>query len=132
MGRRFLLVFFTLSAFLCVLRGRAHGSPTNSDSNPLNFRHRSLLQSPDLKKSIADPPSEKEAPLSADREDDDEREVAAEAPTEWESRKIGKNHSSDKSMAGGGVIIGGLLTATFAAVYCYIRVTRKKHTETPS
>ncbi|KAF5764502.1 hypothetical protein HanXRQr2_Chr15g0692791 [Helianthus annuus] len=35
-------------------------------------------------------------------------------------------HSSDKSVAGGGVIIGGLVTVTFAAVYCYIRVTRKR------
>ncbi|CAM8995723.1 unnamed protein product [Rhodiola kirilowii] len=31
----------------------------------------------------------------------------------------------DKSEAGGGVIVGGLVTALFAAVFCYIRVTRK-------
>ncbi|KAI3812192.1 hypothetical protein L1987_16899 [Smallanthus sonchifolius] len=36
------------------------------------------------------------------------------------------HHSSDESVAGGGVIIGGLVTVTFAAVYCYIRVTRKR------
>ncbi|KAF2285260.1 hypothetical protein GH714_039941 [Hevea brasiliensis] len=46
----------------------------------------------------------------------------AEAP---EIRRMGKHHSSDKSVAGG-VIIGGLVTAIFAAVFCYIRVTRKK------
>lgn len=47
----------------------------------------------------------------------------AEAP---EIRRLGKHHSSDKSVAGGGVIIGGLVTAIFAAVFCYIRVTRKR------
>ncbi|KAI3728831.1 hypothetical protein L6452_17475 [Arctium lappa] len=35
-----------------------------------------------------------------------------------------KHHHS--SVAGGGVIIGGLATVTFAAVYCYIRVTRTR------
>ncbi|XWS68537.1 hypothetical protein CRYUN_Cryun04dG0098700 [Craigia yunnanensis] len=47
----------------------------------------------------------------------------AEAP---EIRRLGKHHLSDKSMAGGGVIIGGLVTAIFAAVFAYIRVTRKR------
>lgn len=47
---------------------------------------------------------------------------AAEAPG---VRRMGK-HKSDKSVAGGGVIIGGLVTAIFAAVFCYIRVTRKR------
>ncbi|KAG7011935.1 hypothetical protein SDJN02_26843, partial [Cucurbita argyrosperma subsp. argyrosperma] len=46
----------------------------------------------------------------------------AEAP---EIRRLGKHHV-DKSVAGGGVIIGGLVTAVFAAVFCYIRVTRKR------
>ncbi|KAK4286221.1 hypothetical protein QN277_002808 [Acacia crassicarpa] len=48
---------------------------------------------------------------------------AAEAP---EIRRLGKHHSTDNSMAGGGVIIGGLVTASFAAVFCYIRVTRRR------
>lgn len=47
----------------------------------------------------------------------------AEAP---EYRRLGKHRSTDKSVAGGGVIIGGLVTAIFAAVFCYIRVTRKR------
>ena len=50
---------------------------------------------------------------------------AAEAP---EIRKLGKHHSTDKSVAGGGVIIAGLVTAIFGAVVCYIRVTRRKDT----
>jgi hypothetical protein len=47
----------------------------------------------------------------------------AEAP---EIERPEKHHSNDKSVAGGGVIIGGLLTALFAAVFCYIRVTRRR------
>lgn len=50
----------------------------------------------------------------------------AEAPESNNILKMRHHHSTDKSVAGGGVIIGGLVTAIFAAVYCYIRVTRKK------
>lgn len=130
MGRKFLLAFFTLSAFFFMLHARADGSPANSEPNSLNLRSRTLLQNPEPEKSIADPPAEMVAPLSAEKADDDERDAAAEAPTEWESRKIGRHHSPDKSVAGGGVIIGGLVTAIFAAVYCYIRVTRRRPAET--
>lgn len=49
---------------------------------------------------------------------------AGEAP---EIRRLGKHHSTDKSVAGGGLIIGGLATLTFAAIFCYIRVTRRTH-----
>ncbi|MCD7449364.1 hypothetical protein HAX54_051795 [Datura stramonium] len=51
---------------------------------------------------------------------------SAEAPESNNILKMRHHHSADKSVAGGGVIIGGLVTAIFAAVYCYIRVTRKK------
>lgn len=70
---------------------------------------------PDLNPTIrvADPPL-----------DGAELSPGAAAP---EIRRLGKHHSSsDKSVAGGGVIIGGLATAIFAAVFCYIRVTRKR------
>ncbi|KAJ6297561.1 hypothetical protein OIU78_023174 [Salix suchowensis] len=61
------------------------------------------------------------SPLQAEKEPG---EAEAEAPG---IRRLGKHHSSDKSVAGGGVILGGLVTAIFAAVFCYIRVTRKRH-----
>ncbi|KAL1555564.1 hypothetical protein AAHA92_11282 [Salvia divinorum] len=106
MGSKFLLALLTLSAFFLTLHAAADGSPADPDpSGP-------LLRNPEPERAAAEPPSE------------------AEAPAEWESRKIGKHHhSSDGSVAGGGVIIGGLVTVTFAAVYCYIRVTRRKHTD---
>ncbi|KAL6985283.1 hypothetical protein U1Q18_018661 [Sarracenia purpurea var. burkii] len=60
--------------------------------------------------------------LSSKGESEDESSVA-------QVSKIGrleKRLSSDKSMGSGGVIIGGLATAIFIAVYCYIRVTRRR------
>ncbi|KAH0735568.1 hypothetical protein KY285_011275 [Solanum tuberosum] len=52
--------------------------------------------------------------------------VEASAPEGTNILKKRHHHSADKSVAGGEVIIGGLVTAIFAAVYCYIRITRKK------
>ncbi|KAG6416946.1 hypothetical protein SASPL_124387 [Salvia splendens] len=76
-----------------------HAAVAKPDLSP-SFRSRALLQKLEPETTAADPPS-----------------AAIES---------GKHHSSDKSVAGGGVIIGGLVTAIFAAVYCYIRVTRRK------
>ncbi|XWS54281.1 hypothetical protein CRYUN_Cryun10bG0077400 [Craigia yunnanensis] len=47
----------------------------------------------------------------------------AEAP---EIRRLRKHLLSAKSVAGGGFIIVGLVSAIFAAVFAYIRVTRKR------
>lgn len=60
-------------------------------------------------------------------QDPESEGTGADPPAEWESRKIGKHHHS--SEAGGGVIIGGLVTVAFAAVYCYIRATRRKRSD---
>ncbi|KAF7825612.1 hypothetical protein G2W53_016776 [Senna tora] len=40
------------------------------------------------------------------------------------------HHSFDRSMAAGGVIVGGLATAFMVAVFCYIRATRRFKAET--
>uniref|UniRef100_M1DEI4 Transmembrane protein n=1 Tax=Solanum tuberosum TaxID=4113 RepID=M1DEI4_SOLTU len=47
---------------------------------------------------------------------------------------INKHHhdSIDKSIYGGGVILGGLATTFFVAIFCYIRVTRRKNNVEPS
>ncbi|XP_057457859.1 uncharacterized protein LOC130748643 [Lotus japonicus] len=42
------------------------------------------------------------------------------------------HHSFDRSIAGGGVILGGLATTFFVAVFCYIRATRRHEFETNS
>lgn len=69
---------------------------------------------------IADQPVSSAAESSSEGEGDSK---LAEAPVMI--RRLGKHHS-DKSVAGGGVIIGGLVTVVFAAVFCYIRVTRRR------
>ncbi|XP_058751774.1 uncharacterized protein LOC131624871 [Vicia villosa] len=40
------------------------------------------------------------------------------------------HHSFDRSMAGGGVILGGLATTFLVVVYCYIRATSKHKLDT--
>lgn len=47
-------------------------------------------------------------------------------------RKHSRHHSVDKSIAGGGVIIGGLATTFMVAVFCYIRATGRHKIETVS
>lgn len=37
------------------------------------------------------------------------------------------HHSVDKSVAGGGVILGGLATTFLVAIFCYIRATKRSH-----
>ncbi|KAK3226275.1 hypothetical protein Dsin_006137 [Dipteronia sinensis] len=39
------------------------------------------------------------------------------------------HHSADKSVAGGGVILGGLATTFFVALFCYIRATGRHTTD---
>ncbi|XVE66291.1 hypothetical protein DITRI_Ditri08aG0068800 [Diplodiscus trichospermus] len=67
-------------------------------------------------------PREADVPVASPAESSHETREA-EAP---EIRRLGKHHLTDKSVAGGGVIIGGLVTVIFAAVFAYIRVTRKR------
>ncbi|XP_034694945.1 uncharacterized protein LOC117921222 [Vitis riparia] len=40
-----------------------------------------------------------------------------------------QHHSMDKSIAGGGVILGGLATTFLVAVFCYIRATGRKNSD---
>lgn len=40
------------------------------------------------------------------------------------------HHSHDKSVAGGGVILGGLATTFLVSVYCYIKATGRNKLET--
>lgn len=41
------------------------------------------------------------------------------------------HHSFDKSVAGGGVILGGLATTFLVSIYCYIRATARHKLENP-
>lgn len=42
---------------------------------------------------------------------------------------VKQHHSFDKSMVGGGVILGGLATTFLVSIYCYIRATARHKIE---
>lgn len=86
--------------------------------SPLEVKIKSEVQ---LSDKIVDQPLAECRGSSSQKEGDSKAEEA-EAP---DIRRLAKHHSTDNSVAGGGVILGGLVTLTFAAVFCYIRVTRK-------
>ncbi|CAO2840972.1 unnamed protein product [Amaranthus hypochondriacus] len=48
-----------------------------------------------------------------------------EPGSEVHLKEVPAHHKVDKSIAGGGVIIGGLATAFVVAIFCYIRATRR-------
>ncbi|CAN0863574.1 hypothetical protein LINGRAHAP2_LOCUS8728 [Linum grandiflorum] len=52
-----------------------------------------------------------------------------EAAAEAEERKEQRKRHIDKPVAGGGFILGGFIAALCMAVFCYIRVTRKRDEE---
>ncbi|CAJ1979006.1 unnamed protein product [Sphenostylis stenocarpa] len=124
---RFGVVLLLLSQIL-VLHVRAHDSDQGPAPlpvlNPFQHKTQTDVQLHDQKtynKVVVSGATDHE-PSSEEKSGESE---LAEAP---QSRRLGKHHSSDKSVAGGGVIIGGLVTAIFAAVFCYIRVTRRRDT----
>lgn len=62
-----------------------------------------------------------------------EEGAATEAPSFWRLGPVGKGgkageseKKADNSVAGGGIIIAGLVTTISAVVFLYIRVTRRR------
>ncbi|KAF8414049.1 hypothetical protein HHK36_002048 [Tetracentron sinense] len=102
MMARFLLVCLILGEVLMV-QGMAHESQKVGTGGVVGFA---------------------DAPVASGESSEGEKSGVAEAPG---IRRMGKHHSSGESVAGGDVIIGGLATAIFAAVFCYIRVTRRRN-----
>nr|GEX88497.1 hypothetical protein CTI12_AA405830 [Tanacetum cinerariifolium] len=88
---------------------------------PFMCREARVVQSSSVVSYGSDPPlsafvysSSSLIPTSSMEEENGDQEV---------HKAENHNHSC---VAGGGVIIGGLATAFFATLYCYIKVTRKK------
>lgn len=119
---RFAFCYVVIILGMLVVEAMAAGS-ADSEAYPRKMMvNRSLLSAQESRteRSAADPP----VPGGRESSSEGKREAGeAGAP---ESLETAEHHHSDKSVAGGGVIIGGLVTAIFAAVYCYIRVTRKR------
>ncbi|KAJ7948217.1 putative Transmembrane protein [Quillaja saponaria] len=113
-----LVLLCTLLAQILVVQAMTDNTDQPAP-NPLELTTQTGPESHGRLTKIADQPVSSRGKTSEEKGESE----AAEAP---EIRRMGKHHSSDKSVAGGGVIIGGLVTAIFAAVFCYIRVTRKR------
>ncbi|KAJ1382718.1 hypothetical protein SESBI_44031 [Sesbania bispinosa] len=122
-----------LLAQILILQVMAHESEAQAPLsvpglNPLEHKNQTRVQFHDQKTDkIADHHLVSGTTESSSSSEEEGEFKAAEAP--HPNRRLGKHHSTDKSVAGGGVIIGGLVTATFAAIFCYIRVTRKRDSD---
>ncbi|KAG5596936.1 hypothetical protein H5410_038168 [Solanum commersonii] len=112
---RFMFYYFLLLVISAIQAEAGEFTITSSLTYPRKMMvERALL--------IADPPAVKSLMEDENEIGKEPSYFIVEAPESMET----EHHHSDKSVAGGGVIIGGLVTAIFATVYCYIRVTRKK------
>lgn len=118
MGRLCLFCFMVILAEILVVQAMA-GKSEGSELNPFGLEAQNKVGTLGVVARLADQPV---SSVAESPEGNKENSNVAEAPV---IRRLGKHHS-DKSVAGGGVIIGGLVTAIFAAVFCYIRVTRKR------
>uniref|UniRef100_A0A3Q7J2F9 Uncharacterized protein n=2 Tax=Solanum lycopersicum TaxID=4081 RepID=A0A3Q7J2F9_SOLLC len=119
------MFFCSVFISLLIFQGMAEKSHI-SPPFPRKLTIRKIAES-----SIANPPLSKGRIEELFEEGENEiveacSRAEASAPEGTNILKIRHHHSADKSIAGGEVIIGGLVTAIFAAVYCYIRITRKK------
>ncbi|XP_048127417.1 uncharacterized protein LOC125312653 [Rhodamnia argentea] len=119
-------------AEISLLQSAAMAGPSEASAmSPSRLEARAAIRSRKLvSESPAEPASSVAGP-SEENEGSPRAAAAAEVPLGAEAVAetvvaTTKHRSSDKSVAGGGVIIGGLVTAIFAAVFCYIRVTRKR------
>lgn len=114
---RFGLICFVLLAGIFAVQAMAEKSE-GSELNPIEVKPQNGVLA-------ADSDSDHSVSVAEEPSHSMEESQVAEGPA---IRKLGKDskHHQDKSVAGGGVIIGGLVTAIFAAVFCYIRVTRKR------
>uniref|UniRef100_A0A7N0RJR4 Transmembrane protein n=1 Tax=Kalanchoe fedtschenkoi TaxID=63787 RepID=A0A7N0RJR4_KALFE len=119
MARSVVIVLILAHLFLpMIILAQASGTVGSGPQLPAPERKAEVETAAEQPSSSADQPH-----LSTEGEDDDGLE--AEAPAS--SRRLGKHKGgTDASVAGGGVILGGLATAILAAVVSYIRVTRRK------
>ncbi|OAY63635.1 hypothetical protein ACMD2_12445, partial [Ananas comosus] len=75
---------------------------------------------------VADPPSSSSSSYAVTSSASFESRPA-EGPASFHPHV--KHRPFDRSLAGGKIILGGLAAAIFAAVFCYIRITRRKSGE---
>lgn len=90
------------------------------------FGKHQVYNSNKLMISPSEPPLNQE-PVTAQKQNQESQNMT------MENGKHHHQHSSvDKSVAGGGVILGGLAATLLVAIGCYIRATRRKKVEPTS
>lgn len=99
-------------------------------SSPLNNNNVRIAEAPKSRKLGKHHVSESKPPTIAPSS---EHEENGENTSEEHEMYLEKQHhhkhesdSVDKSMAGGGVILGGLVMAFVVSIVCYIRATRRR------
>lgn len=110
---QFLLLCFILAS-ACVSLTMASAPSPYSAQAPMIRKMGKHQNAPALSPINEQSPKEAEAPESGDSVSILEQQI-----------HLKKHHHVDRSVAGGGVILGGLATTFLVAVFCYIRATAR-------
>ena len=149
MALMLLLCLILANAFLCQCSSEPFSSPPPQAPSPFMARkigrHNNIREEGQVTKSFSaptpSPTKEKESHMEEATSDSPketaiDRESVLEPTTERNidvdvrnAQTSNHHHSVDKSVAGGGVILGGLATAFLVAVFCYIRATGRSKNE---
>ncbi|GMI96531.1 hypothetical protein like AT3G09280 [Hibiscus trionum] len=134
MARFLLLCLVMVNVVVAMASGNAQTSGSADLQHPPAIRKLGKHQL--VKKTIGNAPasSPSQAPHSADHT------AAITGPNNGENVSVEgeaihlqkPHHSTDKSIAGGGVILGGLATTFLVAVFCYIKATGRHKSDSES
>ncbi|KAJ4704565.1 Basic helix-loop-helix DNA-binding superfamily protein [Melia azedarach] len=142
MAQYFLLCLILAEAFLGLAMAASENTRSilypeaSSSSNPPalspSISHDSYkAAAPSTRKLGKHQPATVFSPSEAPQATSKEENIAENSTGQVEEIRLKKNHHSiDKSIAGGGVILGGLATTFLVAVFCYIRATERHKTDT--
>ncbi|KAK9049819.1 hypothetical protein SSX86_031213 [Deinandra increscens subsp. villosa] len=122
--------FLTLSVRCSRIEPTAVQAPAFSPSNDRSIH---TVKAPRSRKLSKHHVSALESPSTGPSSDHHEESTAEEDGMYLEKHHHSHGSSSaDKSIAGGGVILGGLVMAFVVSIVCYIRATRRSMVEPPT
>lgn len=130
MSTRFLVLFMILVNAHLVLALATHKEEEPAAVITVARKIGKHVTEPEPVRAEPPQPEENSRQVSAGSGDQENGPSSAE---EEVMRSDHRNHhrSVDKSVAGGGVILGGLATTFLVAVFCYIRATGRRKAEQP-
>ncbi|KAL9995028.1 hypothetical protein Hdeb2414_s0846g00953551 [Helianthus debilis subsp. tardiflorus] len=128
----FVLFFLILAHTFLTISARYSGTEPTVEApavSPLN--NRNIAEAPKIRKLGKHHVIKSEPPTT--RPSSDHEENSGSMVEEEDGMYLEKHHhhhhrsdSVDKSIAGGGVILGGLVMAFVVSIVCYIRATRRR------